>query len=147
MTDRITFKFTGTEELSAKFKSLSENFRRQVALPAAKDAMEIVLSDSRDYAARIDDLQTPNDISLNIDMIERKKLGEEIGAVVMSVGVRKRKRGVKGGNTYYWWWVELGTQKTMSRPFLRAPLHNNRDRLFREFISSARYQLVKLGKH
>ncbi|MCK8669298.1 hypothetical protein M1M11_30925 [Pseudomonas azerbaijanoccidens] len=145
MADWVKYKLTGADELSAKFRGLAEEMRRKVVLPAAKDAMDIVLLDAKDRAARIDDPETANFIPANLAMIERKALGEELGAVVISVGVRMRKRGQKGGNTFYWWWVELGTEKNRAKPFLRPALANNREALFREFLSSAKYQLIKLG--
>lgn len=145
MANRVTFKFTGTEALSAKFRTLSEEVRRKVALPAAKDAMDIVLVDAKDRASRIDDPATPNYIPANLAMIERKSLGEDIGAVVVSVGVKRQRRGQKGGNTFYWWWVELGTEHAAARPFLRPAFANNREAIFREFLSSAKFQLLKLG--
>ncbi|MQA53731.1 HK97-gp10 family putative phage morphogenesis protein [Pseudomonas piscis] len=144
MVDWISYKLNGAEELSAKFKSLSEEMRRKVVTPAARDAMDIVLVDARDRAARIDDPETANFIPANLAMVNRKALGEELGAVIISVGVRMRKRGVGGGNTFYWWWVELGTEKNRAKPFLRPALQNNREALFREFLSSAKYQLIKL---
>lgn len=145
MGDIVKFNLKGADELSAKFKALPEQMRRLVALPAAKDAMEIVLLDAKDRAARIDDPETANFIPANLAMIERKAIGEEVGAVVVSVGVRMRKRGQKGGNTFYWWWVELGTERNRAKPFLRPALANNREALFKEFLSSAKYQLIKLG--
>lgn len=145
--DFIEFNLRGADDIVAKFRNLSENMRRRVAVPAAKEAMEIVLHDAQDRAARIDDPKTPNDISANISLVERKKLGEEMGAAYVSVGVRKRKKGQGGGNTFYWWWVELGTEHSASHPFVRPALEQNREAVFREFISSARYQLIKLGEY
>ncbi|SEU03090.1 HK97-gp10 family putative phage morphogenesis protein [Pseudomonas graminis] len=145
MGDWVEYKLKGTEELSAKFRGLTEEMRRKVVTPAAKDAMEIVLADAKDRAARIDDPETSNFIPKNLALVERKAIGIEVGAVVMSVGVRKRKKGQGGGNTFYWWWVELGTEKNRARPFLRPALANNREALFKEFLSSAKYQLLKLG--
>ncbi|MDS9879442.1 hypothetical protein RMI40_31890 [Pseudomonas protegens] len=145
MADWVTYNLKGAEELSARFKALPEEMRRRVVTPAAKDAMDIVLVDAKDRAARIDDPETANFIPANLAMVERKALGQEIGAVVISVGVRMRKRGVGGGNTFYWWWVELGTEKNRAKPFLRPALANNREALFKEFLSSAKYQLIKLG--
>lgn len=145
MGDIVRFNLKGADELSARFKGLAEEMRRKVVLPAAKDAMDIVLLDAKDRAARIDDPETANFIPANLAMIERKAIGEEVGAVVVSVGVRMRKRGQKGGNTFYWWWVELGTEKNRAKPFLRPALANNREALFKEFLSSAKYQLIKLG--
>lgn len=144
MVDWVTYNLKGADELSARFKGLAEEMRRKVVTPAAKDAMDIVLVDAKDRAARIDDPETANFIPANLAMVERKALGQEIGAVVISVGVRMRKRGVGGGNTFYWWWVELGTEKNRAKPFLRPALQNNREALFREFLSSAKYQLIKL---
>jgi len=145
MADWVTYNLKGADELSARFKGLAEEMRRKVVLPAAKDAMDIVLLDAKDRAARIDDPETANFIPANLAMIERKALGEELGAVIISVGVRMRKRGQKGGNTFYWWWVELGTEKNRAKPFLRPALANNREAVFKEFLSSAKYQLIKLG--
>jgi HK97 gp10 family phage protein len=145
MGDRVEYKLKGADELSARFRSLTEEMRRKVVTPAAKDAMEIVLADAKDRAVRIDDPETSNFIPKNLAIVERKVIGLEVGAVVISVGVRKRSRGQGGGNTFYWWWVELGTEKNRARPFLRPALSNNREAVFKEFLGSAKYQLIKLG--
>lgn len=145
MADWVDYKLTGADELSARFRSLTEEMRRKVVMPAAKDAMEIVLADAKDRAARIDDPETSNFIPKNLAMIERKAIGLEDGTVVISVGVRKRSKGQGGGNTFYWWWVELGTEKNRAHPFLRPALQNNRQAVFKEFLSSAKYQMLKLG--
>lgn len=145
MADWVEYKLTGADELSATFRGLAEEMRLKVVTPAAKDAMEIVLADAKSRASRIDDPETSNYIPKNLAIVERKAIGVEVGAVVMSVGVRKRSRGQGGGNTFYWWWVELGTEKNRAKPFLRPALANNREALFKEFLSSAKYQLIKLG--
>lgn len=146
-SDFIEFKLRGADDIVAKFRNLSENVRRKVVVPAAKDAMEIVRADAEERASRVDDPKTFPDISKNIALVERKKLGEEMGAAYVSVGVRKRKKWQGGGNTFYWWWVELGTEHSAPHPFVRPALEQNREAVFREFISSARYQLIKLGEY
>lgn len=145
MADYISYKLTGADELSAKFKTLSQEMQRQIVVPAAKDAMDIVLRDAIDRASRIDDRATPNDISQNIALVEDVKFFEETGCTKVSVGVRKTKRGQRGGNTFYWWWVELGTSRIRAQPFMRNALDRNKQAVFEEFLSSAKYQLVKLG--
>jgi HK97 gp10 family phage protein len=145
MDDRVSYTLKGTQELSARFKELTEEMRRKVVTPAAKDAMQIVLDDAKDRASRIDDPATANFLPKNIALIERKAIGQEVGAVVMSVGVRKRPKGQGGGNTFYWWWVELGTEHAAAHPFIRPALANNREAVFKEFISSAKFQMLKLG--
>jgi HK97 gp10 family phage protein len=145
MADWVSYRLTGADELSAKFRELSQGMRAQVAVPAAKDAMELVMIDARDRADRIDDPETRNEISGNIAMIERKSLGEELGAAIVSVGVKKSRAGQRGGNTFYWWFVELGTEHSVAIPFMRGALASKREEVFKEFISSAKFQLIKLG--
>ena len=147
MADVIQYKIRGADDVVARFRNLSRNIRRQVAVPAAKDAMDIVLLDAKERATRIDDPKTSNFIPANIALVEQKKLGEQIDAAVVSVGVRRRKGRAGGGNTFYWWWVELGTEHARAHPFIRPALDLNRQAIFREFISSARYQLIKLGEY
>ena len=145
MADMVTFKLTGADELSRVFKTLPQEMQRQVVVPAAKEAMQIVLNDAKDRADRIDDPATPNYVPLNLAMIEDKKFFGETGATKLSVGVRQTKRGQRGGNTFYWWWVELGTSRNRAQPFMRNALAENRQQVFQEFLSVAKYQLVKLG--
>lgn len=145
MADWITYKLKGADELSRVFRTLPQDMQRQVVVPAAKDAMDLVLVDAKDRASRIDDPATPNNIALNIAMVEDTKFFNETGATKISVGVRKTKRGQRGGNTFYWWWVELGTARSRAQPFMRNALAQNRQAVFQEFLSSAKFQLIKLG--
>ena len=142
---QVSYKLKGADALVAKFRTLSQDLQRQVVVPAAKEAMDIVLKDAIDRASRIDDPATANDISKNITLVEDKKFFEETGSTKISVGVRKTKRGQRGGNTYYWWWVELGTARSKAQPFMRNALGQNKEAVFQEFLSSAKYQLIKLG--
>lgn len=146
MADWITYKLTGADELSRIFKTLPQEVQRQIVVPAAKDAMEVVLAAAKENASRVDDPATANYIPKNLDLIEDKKFFEETGSTKISVGVRKRKRGVGGGNTYYAAiFVELGTVRSRAQPFMRNALDRNKQAVFAEFLSSAKYQLIKLG--
>jgi HK97 gp10 family phage protein len=146
MADTISYKLTGADALSAKFRELSLGVRSQVAVPAAKDAMQIVLADAQDRASRVDDPETRNYLPKNIALVEQKTQGAELGAAIVSVGFRKTRAGQRGGNTFYWWWVELGTEFARAQPMLRPALSNNREAVFKEFLSSAKFQLLKLGE-
>lgn len=145
MGDKITFNLRGADELSKIFKTLPQEMQRQIVVPAAKDAMDIVLKDAINRASGIDDPSTPRDISKNIALIEDTKFFEETGSTKISVGVRKRKKGVGGGNTWYWWYQELGTSTIRARPFMRNALNQNQQAVFSEFLSSAKFQLLNLG--
>ena len=146
MADWITYKLKGAEELSRVFKTLPQQMQRQVVIPAAKDAMDIVLQAAKDNASRIDRPETRNYIPKNLDMIEDKRFFEETGSTKISVGVRKRRSGVGGGNTYYAAiFVELGTSRSRAQPFMRNALSQNQAAVFQEFLNSAKFQLVRLG--
>lgn len=145
MADWITYKLTGADKLSATFKTLSQEMQRQVVVPAGKDAMQIVMDDAKDRAHRIDNPKTPQNIALNIAMIDDVKYFEETGDTKISVGVKKSRRGRLGGNTFYWWFVELGTSRSRAQPFMRNALGQNQQAVFAEFLSSAKYQLIRLG--
>lgn len=144
MANWITFKLTGADKLSATFKTLSQELQRQVVVPAAKDAMDIALKDAIYRASVIDRPSTFPDISKNLFLFDDKKYFEETGSTKISVGVKRRKKGVGGGNTFYWWQLEFGNSRMRARPFLRPALQANAQSIFQEFISSAKYQLVKL---
>lgn len=144
MADWITYKLTGADELSRVFRTLPQELQRKVVVPAAKDAMDIVLKAAKDNADRIDDPRTPNYIPLNIALVEDTKFFNETGSTKISVGVRKSKRGQRGGNSWYWWYQELGTSRFRAQPFMRNALGQNQQAVFAEFLSSAKYQLVKL---
>lgn len=145
MADLITFKLRGTEELSRIFKTLPADIQRQIVVPAAKEAMDIVLQDAKARADRVDDPKTRNYIPKNIALIEDTKFFEETGSTKISVGVRKRKGSAGGGNNFYWWWVELGTSRIRAQPFMRNALEQNKEAVFKEFISVAKFRLVELG--
>lgn len=144
MADWITYKLTGADELSRIFKTLPQELQRQVAVPAAKDAMQIVEQAAKANWSRIDDPTTFPDISKNVAIIEDKKYFNETGSTKISVGIRKRKRGVGGGNTFYWKHLELGTIYIRAYAPMRRALNDNMQQVFQEFLSSAKFQLLKL---
>jgi len=145
MADWITYKLKGADELSRIFKTLPQELQRKIVVPAAKEAMEVVLKAAKDNADRIDDPSTPNYIPLNIALIEDTKFFTETGSTKISVGVRKTKRGQRGGNSWYWWFQELGTSSIRAKPFMRNALNQNQQAVFQEFLSVAKLKLIDLG--
>lgn len=140
----ITYKLTGADKLSAVFKTLPQEMQRQVVVPAAKDAMDIVVQAAKANWDKIDDPSTFPDIAKNVALIEDIKFFEETGSTKISVGIRKRRKGVGGGNTYFWKYLELGTVHIRAYAPMRRALNENTQAVFQEFLSSAKLQLVKL---
>lgn len=145
MADWITYKLKGADELSRVFKTLPADLQRQVVVPAAKDAMDVVLRAAKVNWEKIDDPATFPDISKNVAMIEDTKFFNETGSTKISVGVRRRRKGVAGGNTFYWTHLELGTRYIRAYAPMRRALGDNTSAVFQEFLSSAKFQLLKLG--
>lgn len=145
MADWITYKLKGADNLSKVFRTLPQQLQRQIVLPAAKEAMDIVLQDAKRRADAIDDPTTFPDISKNMALIEDTKFFDETGSTKISVGVRKTKKGFRGGNTYFWWYLELGTSRIRARPFMRNALGENKQAVFQEFLSVAKFKLLELG--
>lgn len=144
MADWITYKLKGADKLSAAFKKLPQEMQRQIVVPAAKDAMDIVLQAAKANWDKIDNPSTFPDISKNVALIEDAKFFNETGSTKISVGIRKRRKGVGGGNTYYWTHLELGTRYIHAYAPMRRALNENTQAVFSEFLSSAKFQLVKL---
>lgn len=140
----ITYNLKGADELSRIFKTLPQEMQRQIVVPAAKDAMDIVLKDAKANWDAIDDPRTFPDIGKNVAMIEDTKFFSETGSTKISVGIRKRRKGVGGGNTYFWKYLELGTVHIRAYAPMRRALNDNTQAVFQEFLSSAKFQLVKL---
>lgn len=140
----ITYKLKGADELSRVFKTLPSEVQRQVVIPAAKDAMDIVVQAAKANWDKIDDPSTFPDIAKNVALIEDTKFFEETGSTKISVGIRKRRKGVAGGNTYFWKYLELGTVHIRAYAPMRRALNENTQAVFQEFLSSAKYQLIKL---
>lgn len=145
MADWITYKLTGADALSKVFRTLPQELQRQVVIPAAKDAMEIILNAAKANWDKIDDPSTFPDISRNVALIEDTKFFEETGSTKISVGIRKRRKGVGGGNTYFWKYLELGTVHIRAYAPMRRALNENTQAVFQEFLSSAKFQLLKIG--
>jgi HK97 gp10 family phage protein len=145
MADWATYRLKGADALVAKFRTLSQELQRQIVVPAGKAAMDIVKVDAQDRAKRIDNFQTFPDIAKNIALIEDTKFFEETGSTKISVGVRKTKKGFRGGNTFYWKHVELGNSHMRAQPFMRNALNQNQQAVFQEFLSVAKFRLIELG--
>lgn len=138
------FKIHGADEVFKNLRLLPDRLREEVAWPATIEAMDYAKQIAIENAQRVDRLTTRNYIPDNIDIAERRKLGKEMRAAYVSLGVRKRAKGQGGGQTFYWWLVELGTSHSRARPFMRPVFEQNSTRIIKEFVGTARYEISKM---
>ena len=143
---KITFKIKGADEIFKNLRLLPDALRERVIWPATIEAADLVKEFAKENAIlSVDRLTTRNYIPDNIEIAQDTKLGREMKAAIVHIGVKRRRSSSEGGGrTFYWWFVELGTSKTRANPFLRPAIENNQARILKEFLSKANYEMSKL---
>ncbi|ALZ86830.1 hypothetical protein APT59_09955 [Pseudomonas oryzihabitans] len=97
--------------------------------------MKIVRDEAVDRANQQDDPETPMNIADFIVIREGTIKGRREGGIVMRVGVMGGARyDKKSPNPTYWRFVELGTERSRARPFMRPALDNNVPDVIQTFI-------------
>ncbi|WP_110641796.1 HK97-gp10 family putative phage morphogenesis protein [Salinicola sp. CPA57] len=137
------YKITGMDELFKNIKRVKSEIVRDSARSAGRAAMRIVQEDAQRRAQAIDDPKTPTHIYQNIAMTTR--WDKSTGIMRVKVGVRGGARYRKGDKdkllTTYFRFVELGTERSRARPFLRPALKNNHQAVLKQFLDEMNRQL------
>lgn len=125
-------KVMGVDELNAKFRQLPTRLGMNAMRRALRKGANVVRDAARANAKRIDDPNTPADISKNIAVSAGGKRREQrAGGPMMRVGVRGGARprsgdsGLSGGNTTHWRFIEFGTERSAAQPFMRPAAESN----------------------
>lgn len=158
MADGIDFKVDGLDALVKKMDGLTYDIKYKGGRFALRKAAQVIRNEARKNAERIDDLSTPENISLNI--VERwsgrafKRTGDPAFRVGVLGGarpyantranVRKGRAGQiystggdtgnPGGDTWYWRLLEFGTERSEARPFLRPAVDSSAAAALDEFV-------------
>lgn len=149
-------KITGLRELNARMAGLSDKLREAAGRRAARAAMAIVREDARRRLAAIDSTLSPEDIRKNVFIQQSRSQSREAGGVVMRVGILGGARAPMGpdpqaeaqpgGDTRHWRYIELGTESTPARPFLRPALEQNQQAVFDALAAGLNSELDRLAK-
>ena len=128
------FKIDGAEQVLKRMREFAPALQRRGARRATRRAMTIVRDAARANARALDDPKSPEKIWKQIAIAESSKQSKKVGGVVMRVGVRG---GARKGMSDVWYWrlVELGTEKTRARPFMRPALENNANTVADRLVS------------
>ncbi|PCR94901.1 hypothetical protein CP336_18855 [Pseudomonas fluorescens] len=128
------FRLQGLDGVVGKMRGLAPKLRRSGLKKAARRAMNIVRDSAKAKAKTIDDPETAAKIWKNIVTQDSPKEGNQVGGVVMRVGVRggagsnqfsKDASGNPGGDTRHWRYIEFGTEHNPAAPFMRPALADN----------------------
>lgn len=171
MSDTITTRLTGFEEIKRKMRQLADDKKLTNATKRAmRKAMKPVVESAKQNAQAIDDPETREDIAKNI-MYKQGRTRQQSNYVLGRVGVaggassndkskeiiikEKRKRGepkqeigenqiaLSGGDTRHWRYIEFGTEHVPAVPFMRPALENNREKVVDEFRTAMSAELDK----
>lgn len=135
------FGLKGTEELTAKFASITKDVKYKGGRFALRKAANIVSKAAKAGADRIDDPTTGRSISGNIAVRFSTRTFKRTGDLVFRVGVKHgsllRDSGSKSTNapTPHWRLHEFGTEKMIATPFMRPALESNVGAAINEFIT------------
>ncbi len=156
MASTLTIK--GGKELNAKLQALPEKIREAAGRRSARRAMAIVREAARANLAalHVDDPSTRANISQNVYIQQSRRQSARIGGVVMRVGILggaerpveldENAEAQPGGDTRHWRYVEFGTEKVATRPFLRPALENNAQAVLTTLTDELNKELDKIAK-
>lgn len=139
MVDKVEFNLTGLEELRAKLIKLGKDTEFKGARFAGRKAANLIKEAAKLNAAKVDNPETPNNISSNIasrfSPSEFRRTGDTKFRIGVLGGAKEGQNndGNQGGNTFYWRFIELGTSKEMAKPFMQPALADNIDNATNEF--------------
>lgn len=141
MVDNVEFSLIGLEELRTNLQQLSKDAEAKGARFAGRKAANIIRDAAIANAKKIDDPDTPEDISQNIAIRFSTSFFKKTGDIKYRIGVlggaKKSTSDATnaGGNTWYWRLIELGTSRTAANPFMLPALTQNIDKVTSEFSS------------
>lgn len=159
MADGLEYSIDGVEELLGKIDAVKDDIRYKGGRFALRKAAQIVRDQAIANAEKIDDFETPENISVNIALRWSGRRFKRTGDLAFRVGVlggaeayadtKENRRegkvgqfystgghsGNPGGDTWYWRLIEFGTQDTPANPFMRSALSKNISRATDEFVS------------
>jgi HK97 gp10 family phage protein len=157
MTDGVSFKLEGMDEILGKLKELSHDVKYRGGRFALRKAANLVATKAKENAKTIDDPATAEDISKNIAVRWSGRTFKTTGDLKFRVGVmggarqyantrdnvRAGRAGASyavggdksnpGGDTFYWRFLEFGTERTRAQPFMRRALSENVSAAVAEF--------------
>lgn len=152
-----TFELKGAKELKAKLEGLSYDMRYKGGRFALRKAAQLVESQAKANALRVDDPTTGRQIAHNIALRWNGRLFKATGNLGFRIGVMGGAEGQRsnpdlglGGKTFHWRFLELGTEKQREQPFMRPALASQTEAVGTEFVQQYNVAidraLKRLGK-
>ncbi len=150
------FSILGLKEIKGKMQQLPEELVTKAVRPSLKKAAKLVRDAAYAGALAIDDPATQRRIADNLSLqfasrVFRRTQGD---ITMYRIGVSTERGRIPSpnddtgtrGSTPHWHLVELGTEHSRSKPFMRPALDNNVNQVIDTFVNEFNSQLDKLTK-
>jgi HK97 gp10 family phage protein len=152
----IQFRLSGVDGLLARLKKFPDKLQQAAGRKSARKAMAIVRRAAQAASRAMDDPASAERIWKNIYLQQSRRQSKRVGGVVMRVGVSGGARrpvgpdpnasAQPGGDTRHWRYVELGTEKTPARPFLRPAFENNTQAVVSTLITELNREIDQISQ-
>jgi len=142
-SDDIVFSMLGVDELLGKFEEISFDVRKKGGRSALRKAALVLKSRLQENAEKIDDPETAEKISNNVDIRFSNRTYKANGDLRFRVGVMggsnlKAAPGANdalpGKDTRHWSVVEFGTEDMPAQPFARKALADHISEITGTFV-------------
>ena len=142
MTDGVSFKLEGMDEVLGRLKELDHDVKYRGGRFALRKASNLIAAKAKENAKGIDDPRSAADISKNIAVRWSNRTFKSTGDLKFRVGVMggaggsaktEQLSGLPGGDTRHFRHVEFGTEHARAQPFLRRALSENINAAIAEF--------------
>lgn len=135
MSDGVTIKVEGLDELARKIRSLAPKIQDKILGSAVNAGLQIVKKDAADRVP-VGETHTVNGITHESGMLKRSIFVKRIssngeGRAEYILGVRQgRKERKRNKDAFYWRFIEFGTKHIAARPFLRPAFESKKNEAF-----------------
>jgi HK97 gp10 family phage protein len=150
------FRLEGADGLLARLKKFPDKLQQAAGRKSARRAMAIVRKAAQAAARAMDDPGSRERIWKNVYLQQSRRQSKRVGGVVMRVGVSGGARrpvgpdpnasSQPGGDTRHWRYVELGTEKTPARPFLRPAFESNTQAVVSTLITELNREIDQISQ-
>lgn len=146
MADSFEFKITGLDGVVEKLRTFGPKLQKKGLRAAVTKGAAVVRKAARENSKRLDDPETAAVIHKAIASQYQAKASNQIGGVVVKVGVRGGAKPRKGDkDTGHWRLLEFGTEKMRAQPFMRPALEQNIQPATDAVVAELNKQIDKLA--
>lgn len=126
MADSVEVQITGIDDLLGKIDSITDDLKKKTGRSALRKAGNIIVTQIKNNAMRIDDPATARNIADNAALRWNGRLFKQTGDLSFRIGIlqgarlKKHPSMAKDAPTPHWRLLEFGTENMEARPLVRA---------------------------